>query len=88
MIDDYISKAFHFATDGDPDLNLFSEIDVEEEFKERGTFRGVVNTLTAVDSLQRSMRDAKPGDRIQAGGHEIVCVRLNLGMICENPQLT
>lgn len=83
-----MSKAFHFADEGDPDLNLFTEIDVEEEFKRRYHFRGVIMTLAQVDSLQRWMRDAKPGDRREVGRTAIVCVHLTLAGVCENPLLT
>ena len=64
---------FNFDTDADPDLNDFSEIDVEETFKRSGTFQGVINTLYEVDSLQRWMRDAKPGARREYGRIAIIC---------------
>lgn len=65
-------KWFHLSTDGDPDLNLFDEIDVERDFLAGS--RKLAENITEIDSLQRWMRDARPGDTRPLGATFIVCV--------------
>lgn len=66
-----MGRQFYMASSGDPDLNMFSEADVEKEYIDG--CRTKATNIHEIDSLQRWMRDAKPGDRRLIGRDEIIC---------------
>lgn len=69
-----MGRWFHMSTDSDIDLNEFSEMDVEREFREGSTRLATeIGGPNGIDSIQRWMRDAKPGDKRTIGKRELIC---------------